>query len=75
MQVRAKLIVPAPGGFIADGHHPALEEWPFDVTKAELKAKVPAHGAADNPSRKAMTADKVFFAVFLAQSNATTPAT
>ena len=34
---------------------PALEQQLLDVAKAQLEAKIPAHGAADNGGREAMT--------------------
>jgi len=53
-EARSKFVAPAPDRFIAHDNA-ALEQQLFDVAKAQLEAKLPAHGAADNGGRKAMT--------------------
>jgi hypothetical protein len=58
--------------------HPALEEQFLDVTQAQLKAKVPAHGTADDHTWKTVTAIKPVRCLHLAilreqPNNLTTP--
>src|ERR1700709_1847111 len=50
----AKLITPASDRLVSHDH-PALEEQFLDVTQAQLKAKIPAHGATDDCGRKTGT--------------------
>src|SRR5260370_731015 len=48
-------------GFSGDNHnHAAFEGQLLDIAKAELKPKIPAHGEANDRSRKAMTVIKRF---------------
>jgi hypothetical protein len=59
--------------------HPALEEQFLDVTQAQLKAKVPAHGTADDRTWKTVTVIKRVRCLHLAilreqPNNLTTPA-
>jgi len=50
----AEFVAPATDRLV--GHdHPALEEQFLDVTQAQLKAKIPAHGATDDVGRKTVT--------------------
>jgi hypothetical protein len=52
-KARAELVTPAPDRLIAHDHA-AFEEQLLDVTKAELKPEILAHGATDDDCRKAM---------------------
>jgi hypothetical protein len=47
----AELAAPAPHGCIAEDH-PALKQQLFNVTKAELEPKIPAHCTTDDGCRK-----------------------
>jgi hypothetical protein len=53
-EARPKFVAPAPDRFIAHDNA-AFEQQLFDVAKAQLEAKMPAHSAADSGGRKAMT--------------------
>jgi hypothetical protein len=53
-EARAEFIAPAPDRFVTDDN-PALGQQFFDITQAELKPEIPAHRAADDRHRKAMT--------------------
>ncbi len=76
-EARAELVAPAPDRFITD-NDAALEHQLFNVTQAQLKPEVPAHGAADDRGRKAVTVIERFCILHRAilrdsPSNVTTP--
>jgi hypothetical protein len=50
----AKLVAPASDRLVSQDH-PALEEQLFDITQAQLKAKIPTHGATNDWGRKTET--------------------
>jgi hypothetical protein len=53
-KVLSEFVAPASDRLVRH-HHPALEEQLFYVARAQLKAKIPTHGATDDFGRKTMT--------------------